>query len=182
MKHLITAILILTAMPVLAYDGEVVVSFNRELPDKTVEFQRVFEDKDSFEMWLQDRLETKGCDPYLTDMKIQFTRRTPPSGADGKPHSSRASCNWAPGHPATPRKKRCLTRPGNPSRPLTAPALASPASTACCTARARSKPPAQRSPMLLAVSSNISREVRHPTSTSATPGSITACTPQRHSC
>lgn len=52
--------------------GEVVVTFNRELPNNSVEFSRTFEDKDSFEMWLADRLETKGCDPYLTDMKIQF--------------------------------------------------------------------------------------------------------------
>ena len=55
-----------------AQAGEVVVTFNRELPNKSVEFSRTFEDKDSFEMWLADRLETKGCDPYLTDMKIQF--------------------------------------------------------------------------------------------------------------
>ena len=55
-----------------AQAGEVVVTFNRELPNKSVEFSRTFEDKDAFEMWLADRLETKGCDPYLTDMKIQF--------------------------------------------------------------------------------------------------------------
>ena len=52
--------------------GEVVVTFNRELPDKSVEFTRTFEDKDDFEMWLANRLEGPGCDPYLTDMKIQF--------------------------------------------------------------------------------------------------------------
>ena len=60
-----------------AYDGEVVVTFNRELPNGTYNFTRVYEDKDAFEMWLQDRLETKGCDPYLTDMKIQFKPRNP---------------------------------------------------------------------------------------------------------
>ena len=60
---------------VQAYDGEVVVTFNRELPDKSVEFSRTFGDKDEFEMWLAMRLEGKGCDPYLTDMKIQFKPR-----------------------------------------------------------------------------------------------------------
>ena len=60
-----------------AYDGEVVVSFNRELPFGTYNFTRTYEDKDAFEMWLADRLEGKGCDPYLTDMKIQFKPRSP---------------------------------------------------------------------------------------------------------
>ena len=55
-----------------AQAGEVVVTFNRELPDKSVEFTRTFTDKDDFEMWLANRLEGPGCDPYLTDMKIQF--------------------------------------------------------------------------------------------------------------
>jgi len=54
---------------------EVVVTFNRELPFKSYEFTRTFEDKESFEMWLAMRLEDKGCDPYLTDMKIQFKPR-----------------------------------------------------------------------------------------------------------
>lgn len=58
-----------------AYDGEVVVTFNRELPDQSVEFSRTFDDKDDFEMWLANRLEGEGCDPYLTDMKIQFKPR-----------------------------------------------------------------------------------------------------------
>jgi len=51
---------------------EVVVSFERELPNKTVNFKRTFEDKDSFEMWLSARLEDKGCDPYLKYMLIDF--------------------------------------------------------------------------------------------------------------
>lgn len=55
--------------------NEVVVSFNRELPFKAYEFTRTFEDKESFEMWLAMRLEDKGCDPYLTDMHIQFKPR-----------------------------------------------------------------------------------------------------------
>ena len=55
-----------------AQAGEVVVTFNRELPNKSVEFTRTFQDKDDFEMWLANRLEGPGCDPYLTDMKIQF--------------------------------------------------------------------------------------------------------------
>jgi len=52
---------------------EVVVSFERELPYKTFYFTRTFEDKDAFEMWLSDRLETKGCDPYLKNMNINFS-------------------------------------------------------------------------------------------------------------
>jgi hypothetical protein len=55
--------------------NEVVVTFNRELPFKSYEFTRTFEDKESFEMWLAMRLEDKGCDPYLTDMNIQFKPR-----------------------------------------------------------------------------------------------------------
>lgn len=51
---------------------EVVVSFERELPFKTYEFTRTFEDKDAFEMWLMTRLEDKGCDPYLKSMHIEF--------------------------------------------------------------------------------------------------------------
>ena len=52
--------------------AEVVVSFERELPNETFHFTRTFEDKDAFEMWLADRLETKGCDPYVKNMNIQF--------------------------------------------------------------------------------------------------------------
>jgi len=51
---------------------EVVVTFDRELPFKSYEFTRTFEDKDAFEMWLQARLEDQGCDPYLKSMHIQF--------------------------------------------------------------------------------------------------------------
>ena len=51
---------------------EVVVTFDRELPFKSYEFTRTFEDKDAFEMWLMTRLEDKGCDPYLKSMHIQF--------------------------------------------------------------------------------------------------------------
>ena len=78
MKKLIAIFIALTAVGTAqAYDGEVVVTFNRELPDGTYNFTRVYEDKDAFEMWLADRLEGKGCDPYLTDMKIQFKPRNP---------------------------------------------------------------------------------------------------------
>ena len=51
---------------------EVVVTFDRELPFQSYHFTRTFEDKDAFEMWLQSRLEDKGCDPYLKSMHIQF--------------------------------------------------------------------------------------------------------------
>lgn len=68
MKNIIVATLLLST-PAFA---EVVVTFNRELPNETVEFSRTFQDKDDFEMWLQNRLEGPGCDPYLTDMRIEF--------------------------------------------------------------------------------------------------------------
>jgi hypothetical protein len=68
MKNIIVATLLLST-PAFA---EVVVTFNRELPNETVEFSRTFQDKDDFEMWLQNRLEGPGCDPYLKDMRIQF--------------------------------------------------------------------------------------------------------------
>ena len=54
------------------YAQEVVVTFDRELPFKSYQFTRTFEDKDAFEMWLMTRLEDKGCDPYLKSMNIQF--------------------------------------------------------------------------------------------------------------
>ena len=77
MKKLIAIFVALTTVGTAqAYDGEVVVTFNRELPDGVYNFTRVYEDKDAFEMWLADRLEGKGCDPYLTDMKIQFKPRS----------------------------------------------------------------------------------------------------------
>jgi len=53
-------------------NADVVVKFNRELPSKSYEFTRTFEDKESFEMWLAMRLEDKGCDPYLSKMVITF--------------------------------------------------------------------------------------------------------------
>ena len=67
-----TVFVIVLTFVVYTAQAEVIVSFERELPNKTVEFKRVFEDKDAFEMWLQDRLETKGCDPYLKNMSIDF--------------------------------------------------------------------------------------------------------------
>lgn len=54
------------------YAAPVTVEFERELPYATVQFQRTFEDVDAFEMWLADRIERKGCDPYLKTMKITF--------------------------------------------------------------------------------------------------------------
>ena len=53
-------------------NAEVVVTFNRDLPLKSYEFTRTFEDKDSFEMWLAMRLEDEGCDPYLSKIVINF--------------------------------------------------------------------------------------------------------------
>jgi len=51
---------------------EVVVTFDRELPFKSYQFTRTFEDKEAFEMWLAMRLEDKGCDPYLKSMHIHL--------------------------------------------------------------------------------------------------------------
>lgn len=51
---------------------EVVVTFDRELPFESYHFTRTFDDKDEFEMWLANRLEDTGCDPYLKSMHIEF--------------------------------------------------------------------------------------------------------------
>ena len=72
-KWLITGILVAgLAFFTKPAEAQVVVSFERELPNKTVNFKRTFEDRDSFEMWLSARLEDKGCDPYLKYMLIDF--------------------------------------------------------------------------------------------------------------
>ena len=62
----------LTFMAIKDAHSEVIVSFERELPEKTFHFKRTFEDRDAFEMWLLTRLETEGCDPYLKHMLIEF--------------------------------------------------------------------------------------------------------------
>ena len=72
MKNLIA--FFATLMGIGIAQAEVIVSFERELPNETFHFTRIFEDKDAFEMWLADRLETKGCDPYLNNMNIQFKK------------------------------------------------------------------------------------------------------------
>jgi hypothetical protein len=55
-----------------AYAAPVTVYFERDLPHANVKFQRTFEDIDAFEMWLADRIDRKGCDPYLKKMVIEF--------------------------------------------------------------------------------------------------------------
>lgn len=62
----------LTFLVMPAHAKQVTVEFERELPYATVGFQRTFEDMDAFEMWLSDRLDRKGCDPYLKEMRIKF--------------------------------------------------------------------------------------------------------------
>ena len=62
------------AISMNANADEVVVTFKRELPFKSYEFTRTFEDKDAFEMWMAMRLEGKGCDPYLSKIVIDFPK------------------------------------------------------------------------------------------------------------
>ena len=72
MAGVVMIVMVLGGLISDAHAQEVVVTFDRELPFKSYEFTRTFEDKESFEMWLAMRLEDKGCDPYLKSMHIQF--------------------------------------------------------------------------------------------------------------
>ena len=53
--------------------ADVRVEITRVLPEpwnKTQHIVHQFNDSVEFEMWMEDRLERKGCDPYVTEMKI----------------------------------------------------------------------------------------------------------------
>ena len=53
-------------------NADVRVEIQRELPNETQTIVQEFHDQDSFEMWMLNRLETKGCDPYVTEINIKI--------------------------------------------------------------------------------------------------------------
>jgi hypothetical protein len=52
--------------------ADVKVTITRDLPNERQHIVQQFPDMDGFEMWMQQRLEDTGCDPYVTDMKVEF--------------------------------------------------------------------------------------------------------------
>ena len=52
--------------------ADVKVTITRDLPNERQYIVQQFPDMDGFEMWMQQRLEDTGCDPYVTDMKVEF--------------------------------------------------------------------------------------------------------------
>jgi hypothetical protein len=61
--------LIMLIMPASA---DVKVTITRDLPNERQHIVQQFPDMDGFEMWMQQRLEDTGCDPYVTNMKVEF--------------------------------------------------------------------------------------------------------------
>jgi len=57
---------------VMPASADVKVTITRDLPNERQHIVQQFPDMDGFEMWMQQRLEDKGCDPYVTDMKVEF--------------------------------------------------------------------------------------------------------------
>jgi len=57
---------------VMPASADVKVTITRDLPSERQLIVQQFPDKDGFEMWMQQRLEDQGCDPYVTDMKVEF--------------------------------------------------------------------------------------------------------------
>jgi hypothetical protein len=53
-----------------AHAGEVRVEITRELPDEKQLVVQQFHDEDSFAMWMVDKLDGEGCDPYVSDIRI----------------------------------------------------------------------------------------------------------------
>ena len=69
MKYLVASVAVLLATNVMA---DVRVEITRELPDEVQHIVQQFHDQDSFEFWMLDRLETEGCDPYVTKVEIDL--------------------------------------------------------------------------------------------------------------
>jgi hypothetical protein len=57
---------------VMPASADVKVTITRDLPNERQYIVQQFPDMDGFEMWMQQRLEENGCDPYVTDMKVEF--------------------------------------------------------------------------------------------------------------
>ena len=57
---------------IMPASADVKVTITRDLPNERQYIVQQFPDMDGFEMWMQQRLEDTGCDPYVTDMKVEF--------------------------------------------------------------------------------------------------------------
>jgi len=57
---------------IMPASADVKVTISRDLPNERQHIVQQFPDMDGFEMWMQQRLEDTGCDPYVTDMKVEF--------------------------------------------------------------------------------------------------------------
>ena len=57
---------------IMPASADVKVTITRDLPNERQYIVQQFPDMDGFEMWMQQRLEDNGCDPYVTDMKVEF--------------------------------------------------------------------------------------------------------------
>jgi hypothetical protein len=59
-------------MLIMPASADVKVTITRDLPNERQHIVQQFPDMDGFEMWMQQRLEDSGCDPYVTEMKVDF--------------------------------------------------------------------------------------------------------------
>jgi len=59
-------------MWIMPASADVMVTITRDLPNERQHIVQQFPDMDGFEMWMQQRLEDSGCDPYVTEMKVDF--------------------------------------------------------------------------------------------------------------
>ncbi|MGA0959915.1 MAG: hypothetical protein ACO3SI_07240 [Sedimenticolaceae bacterium] len=57
---------------IMPASADVKVTITRDLPNERQHIVQQFPDRDGFEMWMQQRLEENGCDPYVTDIKVEF--------------------------------------------------------------------------------------------------------------
>jgi len=57
---------------IMPASADVKVTITRDLPNERQHIVQQFPDMDGFEMWMQQRLEDSGCDPYVTEMKVDF--------------------------------------------------------------------------------------------------------------
>jgi hypothetical protein len=57
---------------IMPASADVKVTITRDLPNERQYIVQQFPDMDGFEMWMQQRLEENGCDPYVTDMRVEF--------------------------------------------------------------------------------------------------------------
>ena len=57
---------------IMPASADVKVTITRDLPNERQHIVQQFPDMYGFEMWMQQRVEENGCDPYVTDMKVEF--------------------------------------------------------------------------------------------------------------